>query len=517
MELHYIIIGIVIAIIVILQVQFFLETWEKLEVFENIFPYSDKSYKRRDEIVEEIENANEFKMNDFLCTNSMNVSQYLKKDGFDSQKAKSDLIAIYSNYEISSSHRNPVLDNIFHSINNYLVKNRGAVSDFHLMKDIVERNCDSKEEEINAQIPVPLYLGLVGTMAGILIGILYLWLSGGLNDLLTTGTTSGAKGVEALLGGVALAMISSICGILLTTWGSNNAKKSKVIVEKNKNTFLSWIQSELLPNLSNDVSGALTQMTKNLTRFNNAFSTNTQELRTTLESVNESYKNQAEILKAINKLKISEIATANIEIYDKLKNCTAEIGDLGGYLENVRTYLNDVHQSIADVGTYFRKEIAQIEERKGVISRLVGELDNHLQTAVNSLKENADTQIRELKTATVIHTDALKTAIQEQRDALNNKLKETSVIIDELKNLTAVRTSMDNLVKATNSQNLKIDNLVHSISELAQMKTGRTGFFIPQWVKILAISGFSIISLSCLIFLAKELIKIIDKFFPILI
>ena len=59
-------------------------------------------------------------------------------------------------------------------MNNYLDNNKSAVSDFHLMKDIVDRNCDAKEEEIQTQIPVPLYLGLIGTMSGILIGVGFL-------------------------------------------------------------------------------------------------------------------------------------------------------------------------------------------------------------------------------------------------------------------------------------------------------------------------------------------------------
>src|SRR5690554_867654 len=60
---------------------------------------------------------------------------------------------------IISKHKNEVLETIIISINNYLHNNKGAVSDFHLIKDIVDRNCDAKEEEIHTQIPVPLYLG----------------------------------------------------------------------------------------------------------------------------------------------------------------------------------------------------------------------------------------------------------------------------------------------------------------------------------------------------------------------
>jgi len=229
----------------------------------------------------------------------------------------------------------------------------------------------------------------------------------------------------------------------------------------------------------------------------------------TLENVNESYRNQAEILKTINQLKIKDIATANIDVYDKLKNCTDEIGLLGTYLENVKTYMETINQSISKVGIYFYKEIEQIDERKGVINKAVGKIDNELQILISTIKKNAENQIDDLRKSTVRQSESLKQAIEQQHESLNKKLQETSVIVSELKNLTSLRTSMDHLVQATSSQNAKLDNLARSISELAGMKTGTGGFFIPQRMKIILITGFCIISVSCLVFLIKEIISLI--------
>ncbi len=55
----------------------------------------------------------------------------------------------YSNHDVeraevniieSEVKTNHVLDNILFSVNNYLLRNRGAASDFNLIKDVVERN-----------------------------------------------------------------------------------------------------------------------------------------------------------------------------------------------------------------------------------------------------------------------------------------------------------------------------------------------------------------------------------------
>jgi len=513
-QIHYIIIGIVIATIVIFQVWVYLKTRKKINVFRGIFPDNPDSYSLKEEKIAEIQSANDAKLRSLLKNIGKDVEMYFDNaKSFNSQKAIRDLIAAYDDREIIVVHNNSVLKEILSSINKYLVKNKGAISDFHLMKDIVDRNCDAKEEEINTQIPVPLYLGLMGTMAGILVGIGFLVFTGGLDALLssTEWAEKGIRGVNTLMGGVALAMISSILGIFLTTLGSNRIKNAKKNVDKNKNTFLSWMQSELLPNLQGDISSAFVQLAQNLTNFNSVFSENTNDLKMILENVNESYQNQTELLKAVNDLKVKDIATANIEIYNKLKSFIDEIGVLGGYLENVKEYVETVHQSIAKTGTYFSREIEQIEERKGVITKAVAKIDDELHVLVSSIKKNAENQIEDLKKSTVRQTEALKQAIEQQQDALNKKLQETSVILSELKNLTALRTIMDNLVQATNSQNQKLDYLTQAISELVEVKggTGASWFFIPKWTKILLIAGFSVISLSCLIYLVKEFLNVI--------
>jgi len=187
--MHYIIISFIILGIVFLQYHVFFQNQSNLLLFKKIFP----------------DDTNKIEL--------FQVEDYLK---------------------IHTQHDNVIFKIIISSINKYLKNNKDAVSDYHLMKDIVERNCDAKESEINTQVPVPLYLGLVGTMLGILIGIGFLVFSGSLDDLLNTGNGAGSKGIETLLGSVALAMISSINGIILTTRGSQLTKNAKTEVEKNK-------------------------------------------------------------------------------------------------------------------------------------------------------------------------------------------------------------------------------------------------------------------------------------------
>ena len=170
---------------------------------------------------------------------------------------------------------NKIFESIKDSINKYLENNSGSVIDFSLLKDAVDRHCDSVENDINTLTPVPLYCGLAGTMAGVIVGLASLLKKEAISALLLNKDDASyeivAKGVNDLLSGVGWAMLASICGILLTTISSLLFKRYKLQGESGKNTFLAWLQAKLLPELPSDTSDALNRLVKNLNKFNNTF------------------------------------------------------------------------------------------------------------------------------------------------------------------------------------------------------------------------------------------------------
>lgn len=512
--MHYFIIGIIIAGIVIWQFYSFFSNKNKLTIFNDIFPEDNSKFQ----LIED------------------STTKHV--------------------LGVTAEHNNDILEVIISSLNNYLVNNKGAVSDFHLMKDIVDRNCDAKEEEIQTQIPIPLYLGLTGTMLGILIGVGFLVFGGGLNELLNSGSGNGAKGIETLLGGVALAMFSSIIGILLTTFGSYISRNAKANIEKNKNTFLSWIQAELLPNISTNTSSALVRMTKNLSSFNNTFAQNTQDLRVTLSKVNDSYQRQVELMQVISRLRIGDIATANIEVYEKLKNSTNEIGVFAEYLNKANKYIADIQfltqkldvyekrtQVIENAGRFFAKnekwlaenfDIANLEV-KAALERFNGNTSDSLKKLQESLSGqilNFDNvmqqQQKKLEEALKITTDIVtesftniqqtfEKAITDQQQALIGKLHETTKLVEELKNLTHIKEGIKDFKEAIHKQNAEIEKLAKEIRELARVKTDggiiRQEMTFPKWVKYLTIISSTLLAVACLSYIVPLFIDWISKLF----
>lgn len=507
--MHYIIIGILIIFIIYNQLKIFLDNKKKINTFKHIFP-NDKSD---------------------LTINSENLE-----------------------IQIQTSHTNQIFDIIISSLNNYLNNNKGVVADYHLMKDIVERNCDAIEEEIHLQIPIPLYLGLAGTMLGILIGVGFLVFSGSLNDLLNPTTNVVLNGIETLLGGVALAMISSIFGIILTTFGSQLVKSAKTKLENNKNTFLSWIQSILLPNFSTDVSSSLIIFSQNLSNFNSSFSKNINNLRESLEQITDLYQKQKELIDHINNLKVIEIANANISVYDKLKNCTNEIGTLAQYLSSVNEFLTKVQslsekldeyekrtQVIENAGKFFQKneiwlaenmDQANLEIQKAIkrfeedtnkyFSKLQDSLNEQIlsfNTIIQNQQENLKLNIT--KSTEIVQESFIKTqqafekAITKQLSAYQNKLNEISTITEEIKNLKHIKEGIKEFRDATDYQNKKIDTLTQEIRALAKSKIDggiiKQEISLPKWLKILFILSSSILTFASFFYIISQLISLLTK------
>lgn len=480
--MHYIIIISIIALIVVYQLYIYKDTLNKIKVYTSIFIAKSENYKLLSEVkVNEVDEADDEGLLKLLETAQFDVNKYQgyryteelgEVPFFRRKAAKDDLINYFKDQVIIyHSHFNPLFIEIIRSINNYLSVNKSGVSDFHLIKDIVDRNCDAQEEEINTQIPIPLYLGLVGTMAGIFVGIGFLWLSGGLNDLLNTGNGgNGADGVEALLGGVALAMFASITGILLTTFGSLKTKNAKAYLEKNKHIFLSWIQARLLPSLSNNTTQSLEKMSQNLVLFNDTFSNNTKKLNNALSQVNEAYRLQSQLFEAVKEIADKDVSVKNIQLYNALKNSTEEIETLGIYLNNTNDYLKNVKalnnkldasesrtKAIEDMSTFFKAEIQQVEARKGAITKSIDIIDDVLQESLRKLKDHAVDQLDELKKTTV-----------KQNDFLVQNSDRINVLVKELKQLGPLKEILIKQEQAARAQNNKLDMLVSAIQVLVQ-------------------------------------------------
>ncbi len=517
--LHYLIIIPILVFVIIMQVRIYKRTKQKIKVFNCIFPDNSSSefIVENSELISKEQNKKWLylreqlketksqisKSKDYETTLTKEISRK-EADGEEVSEDNKNLNAIQSllaelndkkrkiEKELSDFNRfgyscdNGIRKTIVSSINNYLTKNRNTISDFDLIKDIVDRNSDAAEEEIYTQVPVPLYYGLAGTMAGILVGVGILTFSGGLKVLLASDANStNSSGIEALMTGVALAMIGSIIGIVLTTIGSLKLKDAKSNVEKNKHNFLSWMQAELLPALTSDTATEIKKMTDSLQKFNSSFSENTDNLKDTLAIVNSTTKNQVTLIKRINELDPVRIAEDNLKVYAKLKDCSEEIGMIGEFLTNSTQYLERVsklNEQLEDgkaLTNLIREMSVFFQETKngmqGYLETSIGNADIKLREVSQNFIESIKSNYQEIIKSSGEQSLSLQNALRENSKLLEAETSKFPKLAEGISQLSTVKSTMDRLDGAIKEQNKKLDELNRSIRQLASEKASGGG------------------------------------------
>ena len=400
---------------------------------------------------------------------------------------------------IDSEDNELLTDEIIDPINSYLDKNKGA-TDYHIIKDLTDRACDKVQDEVDSYNPVPLYLGLCGTMLGIIMGIFFLWLSGGLDSLLASNIikegmdaaaiteaeeaarASASNGIQHLLGGVAIAMFASLCGVILTVIGTHQTKDAVASNEAGRNKFLSWIQTNLLPRMSGDVVSTLGVFYTNLNRFNNTFSQNSRDLKSAFEEIQKAYKGQTEYTKELNKLDIAKAQLA----FSALGNVTEKINDLNAFLQGSSQYLASVvaltekldtadsrTKAIERMGQFFESEIEQISARKALLSEAVGKIDLNLKNSIEGLKDTSDNEVAKFQGhLNKLYLDFQK-AVEDQQDLLEKKLTESSLYMEQFKRLETIEGQLSNLLTSelfTEKEDAQIAKLEAQIGKLERIE-----------------------------------------------
>lgn len=424
---------------------------------------------------------------------------------------------------------NKVFESIKDSINKYLESNSGSVIDFSLLKDAVDRHCDSVENDINTLTPTPLYCGLAGTMAGVIVGLSSLITTGSITDLLSSGSGdfgSAANGVNDLLSGVAWAMLASIMGILLTTIASLLFKRHKLQGESGKNTFLAWLQAKLLPELPSDTSDALNRLVKNLNKFNNTFAENTSSLRGALREVNESYRIQGDIIKAVHDMDVMKMAKANVRVLEELKECTDKLEQFNEYLDDIHGYTDAIHTFTTQFEQeanrlHVLEEIQQYFMRhKAEIAKDSADVDVALRNALRTLKETASQNTGELNSTLVQQAEEFKRIIADEKESferLNSELRtqfsaeltQIPMLQKQLAEIAGIPAKLDKLIERMERSNSTLASQVSgtmtrtakeltTVSSKGESSPYAVPQMMPNWMKWTIVVSVILIALACI-------------------
>jgi hypothetical protein len=449
----------------------------------------------------------------------------------------------------NDGNRNRLFVSILSSINSYLSSNKASVIDFQLIKDTVNRNCDSVEDEINTQTPIPLYMGLIGTMIGIITGLWSFIASGGLSNSSDAAIAEQGfnAGITALLSGVVVAMIASMCGIILTTYSSTKIKKCKEEEESGKNYFLTWIQAEVLPVLSTDTATALGNLATNLNNFNNNFADNTKNLRATLDKINETYTLQEKEMEAIAKLDVKKIASFNVNVLKQSEDFISKFASFNKDLDAVKDFTSDIKvcsKQLATIGETLSENLSS------QLNKSVTDVDDSMHKTLNELYTSTEKQIDVTQKSLTTMLDSNKTFVEsinngllsnyskgveesiqvfqksthDMQNSFSEQIKAMPIMSEKIEDLSTMSSKMNDSFKMMSSGfNDSFDRLIKSIEEQVT-KALRAGVInapalagntstkysgSPKWIKMTFLVSSVIIALFCLL---QIFVWVNDKF-----
>lgn len=407
------------------------------------------------------------------------------------------------------------------SINKYLRSHTGSVVDFNLLKDAVDRHCDSVEEDINTQTPVPLYCGLAGTMIGVIIGLSSLLYTNSITSLLGGNKaknnteivqqtkdseteadehiSQAADGVNDLLTGVAWAMLASILGIGLTTANSLFFKKYKLEEESGKNDFYAWMQSQLLPELPSDTSDILQKLVSNLNRFNNVFSKNTKELGSTLSEVNRSYEIQADIIGYLQEMDIERVSAANILVLKELQGCTNELKEFQTYLKSVQGYTTSI-QKFTELFNSESERLHVLEDiktvfqgNKDLIAKDLTSSQDLLKESMTQMRRATEDSVEELRKALTNEMNRFDDINKQLEDKFTEQLEKMPKLYESLNSISKIPSKLEDLAqqlikgneRTASALEYKMDSF---LSEISQHTNSETSYHpsrrMPLWQKM---------------------------------
>ena len=157
------------------------------------------------------------------------------------------------------------LKNLIKDINDYIKKSKGTVA-FSIIQNKTERRISMLYEIATSKLSFPTHIGLMGTFAGVFVGLIMFligtFISGGITD-----TT-----IQSLISGVLVSMITSFCGIWMLIKGHRAASNATNQIDKDKNEFYEWIQNELMPSVDVSMVEAIGQLHKTIDEFEPTFS-----------------------------------------------------------------------------------------------------------------------------------------------------------------------------------------------------------------------------------------------------
>ncbi|HET9505940.1 MAG TPA: hypothetical protein VFO93_20505 [Hymenobacter sp.] len=274
----------------------------------------------------------------------------------------------------------PEFAQIITDTNDYLRANKGAAADFNTLRDISEREAALLDQEIEAQISTPLYLGLLGTFLGAILGLIALVNPFGGEAAAGESSFNNAD-VTHFLGGILIAMSGSFIGLALTLGGNQLLKSARAQRDRYKNGYYNFLQKALLPRLNSDMQASMSNLKAVLDTFNQDFFSKIQadffskiaEFTPLISRITENISIQKNFLEKLQQIGYTELANATIKVFDRVDESAASFEKFLGYQQS----LNVAVSKGADTAITITSLLDRLGSLEAALKQVPGYLEQH--------------------------------------------------------------------------------------------------------------------------------------------
>lgn len=324
------------------------------------------------------------------------------------------------------------LNTLITEINHYVTKTKGT-TDFAVIQNKVERKLNMRYDQSVAKLTFPTHLGLMGTFAGVFIGIsMFICGFDGAGDITD-------ESIKNLLFGVLVSMSTSLIGLFLTTINNALAGESRKNIEEDKNYFYDFVQTELMPSLDVSMVLAITRLHSTVDKFEPSFNRVISRFQSTFDKCTKAFGDSfqtnvhavAEAVKTMGKNmnKINENISLQQQLLATLKSQDL-IKGMDKYIEAADHFVS-ITKSLDKFEEARRMMLAAAQEAINIqnsysdalkIPREVAVRCNQILDRIKTFEENINRVGNSLNNRQILGNDVIET-IREQINQIRKKDK----------------------------------------------------------------------------------------------
>lgn len=405
-----------------------------------------------------------------------------------------------------------IFSKILFEINHYLRKNSGHVTDVNHIKEISNRHLSKHESAVRALVPIPLYLGLLGTILGVVIGLFNIpsltmdaemvevgaSATNNLMDKILSESNELGKGVDKLIEGVKYAMIASFTGLLFTTIGAGWILRNlRLRIDEGSNDLIAFIQAELLPVVSKDLVSSFNDLHFRLSSFTESFSTSIKELKVVTQENGKHISVQQKTFEDLEKLDLVKLAKFNVDVFKKLSATTHTLemfnmsvsniahvvessNAIGKRFELIANRTENFQKIAADISmnlevhralmNFLQSHFSELDNRKTLIQSAVGRIDKSLEDSLVTIEDKVNSARKEYSAQSEKHIEFLRSVTIAEEDFLREEKKLLKEALDNNQNrlgkldyLEGINSGLSNQLKESQQVNKRLIQLLESL------------------------------------------------------